>query len=118
MQYEQLTQDEMDDIVAANLHARETEHFHYALNHANYTKMLADPDFASTPPGWQDHVAKLLESEMAGALQVESVHKALKSHFDDPVRKAAAIERTTAVRADEKAARLGKMQAEAVAAKG
>jgi len=112
MQYQQLTQDEMDDVIAENLYGREVEHFHYELNRKNYEEMLKTlpaGDAGGAPDdreaaAYRAYIEGLVKTEAAGRDKTERTYDALATNLADPTRKAAAIERATAKRLATKAA--------------
>lgn len=52
MNFLSMTQDEQDLAIAHNLHARETEWFHYDLNVRNYDNLLTRPPLTDLPAEW------------------------------------------------------------------
>lgn len=58
MEYQILTQDERDLIVAEAIHSRELEHFHYDLNRQNYEVMLQDETILALPKEWPEDLIK------------------------------------------------------------
>lgn len=73
MNYQQLTQQEMDTTIAENLHGREVEHFHHELNIAVYDGLLA-----SLPPGeWKTRVAQLRNEGTVEMDKIAGLHGAL-----------------------------------------
>ena len=94
MNYDQLTQEERDDIVASNMYSRELEHYQHALNIAVYTEAVK-----SLPAGeWKDRMLKLKEEAEVEQAKIACLHDALTAQLKDPARKTAAFERVTAER--------------------
>lgn len=91
--YQQLSQDEMDTIIAENMHGREVEHFHHELNAATYAALMAAPSFQSAPPEWQARITQLRTEAQAEMVKIRGLYAALSAQLSDPTRQAAAIAR-------------------------
>lgn len=94
MEYKQLEQQYQDDVLAEALHSREREHFHYALDHANFGEMLKQ-----LPPGdFRAVIEKRLIETASRMAEVETIHAALSTMVKDEAAHAAAVARTRAKR--------------------
>lgn len=125
MEYQFLTQDERDDIIAEAMKQREIEHFHYAHNANTYDAMLAmlpagdwPEDLAflknknreqivreSSPErlmevidySFKDQLKHLKSTEILERDKVDKIYQALEAQFGgDDARKQAAINRIKA----------------------
>lgn len=126
MEYQFLTQDQRDNIVAEAMKQREIEHFHYAHNANTYDAMLAvlpagdwPEDLAflknknreqivrESPPerlaeamdySFRDQLQVLKNTEMLERDKVDRIYQALETQFGgDDARKLAAINRINIV---------------------
>lgn len=97
MRYEYLEQDYIDDVIAGALHAREVEHFHYALDLANFQDVLAasnDPELRADMQSRIDAITRSLDV-------VDKIYAALLARIVDPARHALAVARCAQKRAQE-----------------
>lgn len=98
LEYEQFSTDEADDAVAGALYARESEHFHHALNVSVYSAMLLDKDL---PKGkWRDRLTTLVAEARAEMQNIEGIRRALSAQLPDE-RREAAFARVAAKRAEQ-----------------
>jgi hypothetical protein len=102
MEYMQLSQQYRDDAIAEAMHGREREHFHYALDHANFTEMLK-----TLPDGdYKTMIAKRLQETASRMAEVDLIHSALAAQVVDQTAHNAAVVRTTDKRDAAEAAQL------------
>ena len=90
MNYVLLTQNEQDDHIVEAMLGREREHFHRAVNIANYTAMLA-----ALPAGtaWSTRIQTLLAEEQVAVKHEDEVYAALAAQLTDATRLANATAR-------------------------
>lgn len=95
MKYDYLEQDYIDDVIADALHARETEHFHYALDLANFEFIVKNTNDPKLILDMQERIATI----NGHIYVVQKVYDALQTQITDPARHAAAVARSAAKRA-------------------
>lgn len=99
MNYEQLSQEYQDDVLADALYAREVEWFHYNFDRVNFEHLLL-----SLPPGeYRSGIERKLSSTIVQMNAVELIYAALKSQITDVVAHSAAVSRVSAKREAVKA---------------
>lgn len=106
MKYEFLTEDEQDDAIAEALYEREKEHFHYALNVANFEDILASlpPEASLWTVGKNNepytmYLARLIAEHQTEMAKVEKTHGALSKQLPAGARRNAAAQRVATKRA-------------------
>lgn len=125
MEYQFLTQDERDDIIADAMHQREIEHFHYSHNANTYNEMLKTLPADDWPAdlvsfkgkkreqlvqevptdklsqtmdyAFRDQLTHLKNTELIEKAKIDKIYTALEAQFGgDTTRKNAAIARIKA----------------------
>lgn len=99
IQYDLLSEEEMDDALVQTMKAQQMDHYLHTVNAERYEAML--PALEEGP--WKDRVAGLLEETRGRIVEVESIIVALEPQMPDATRKAAAVARLTAAEAAAKA---------------
>ena len=89
MKYDYLEQDYIDDVIADALHAREAEHFHYALDLANFEFIVKNTNDPKLILDMQERIATI----NGHIYVVQKVYEALQKQITDPARHAAAVKR-------------------------
>ena len=97
MNYLYLEQDYIDDVIAGALHGREQEHFHYALDLANFQDVLK----ASNDPELRADMEARIAAITRSLDVVDKIYAALLSRITDPERHATAVARCAAKRLAE-----------------
>jgi hypothetical protein len=90
MDYNHLTQDEQDEIVAEAIKGREREHFYYQINRDNYEHILTQLDREELPAEWPSHLETFKNADPAQLvtqLSGESLTLASRLRYRDQVRK-------------------------------
>lgn len=95
MQYQQLEQEVIDDMIAENMYQREMEHMLYMLNRKNYEHMRIQPN---TPPEIVADMEKRIAETNVQIAMVEAVYEGLKSQIVSVGAHNAAIARMKAKR--------------------
>lgn len=98
MNYLYLKQDHIDDVIASNLHAREVEHFHYALDLANFEFIVKNTNDPKLILDMQERIATI----NGHIYVVQKVYEALQKQITDPARHASAVKRCAIKRAEKK----------------
>lgn len=60
MDYDLLSQEEMDDALVLHMQATQRDHFLHTTNLARFKKIMADPDYGRTNPEWRKHMKENL----------------------------------------------------------
>lgn len=93
MQYDLLTQDEIDDYILRGMHGRQLEHFQHSVNEQTYAEMLPLlPTTTDEEVAWKEHVTKLHREAGIEKAKIEALHDALAVQLE-PARKASAMSR-------------------------
>lgn len=91
MEYLVLQQSERDLDVARAIHAREQEYANYALNVANYRRMI---DIGIDDETFRTQLEKAIVESLSEMKKVELVHKALCKELPEGDRRDAAFKET------------------------
>lgn len=95
MDYKYLEQEYRDDTIVRSLHAREQEHYHYALDIANFKHMLTEQ---SVSDALRNDVNRRISETIIQMEKVEAAYVALEAQVADPVAHEAAVSRCRAER--------------------
>lgn len=104
MEYDQLKQEEMDDMIAQNMHGREVEHYQHELNLAVFEHMLpnlADGDF-------KEHIRKMHREAGEEMAKISAIHAGLSAKLPEGPKRKAAHVRAAAKRKEQEAAALNR----------
>jgi len=97
MDYTQLQPQYQLDTIAEAMYSREQEHYHYAVDAANFEQMLTQ----NLEPAYRTMIETRLTETRARMIEVDAIYAALKSQADaaDQIAFAEAMTRTAAKRA-------------------
>ena len=98
MNYTQLSNDYKYDTIASNIYGREIEFFHYDFDRKNFEYLIAN-----IPDGpYKENVKERLAATLEQMENVKAIYAALMNQVDDEEAYAAAVERVTKKRLEEK----------------
>ena len=106
MEYQQLSQNERDDMIAGAMYGREFEHFGHALNAANFAASLKE--LPKTPANKEllEKLTTMLREAKEQMAVIDVYYLAVSSQLADPARREAAFTRVALVRERQQEAAL------------